>query len=120
MTKRKWNWASHVTVCDTCEGTGTIHALRRPSIIDPYPEDDCPDCDGEHEPVCEVCGYNQVTAGYDCLACDTVSAVYENKLASLDIEALAAAMKVARQLALADYEASISTPSESTAPMVSA
>ena len=118
MTKRKWNWASHVTTCSTCEGHGTIHALRRATINDPYPEDACPDCEGEHEPACEACGYNMPVDGYDCFACDMVASIYENQLASLDIDTLAAAMKVARNLALADYEASLATASESTVPMV--
>jgi len=102
---RPWNWASHVTVCDTCEGQGRIHATRRATINDPYPEDDCPDCDGEHEPACEVCGYNLPVKGYDCLACDTVASLYESQLKAFDVGPFAEALAVARDLALAEYHA---------------
>lgn len=104
MTKRKWNWASQVTVCEACEGTGKLAAYRQPTINDPYPERPC-DCGlGEHEPACEVCGYNLPVAGYDCLACDTVASLYATDLAKFDAERFTAAIKVAMAAAMADAQ----------------
>jgi len=97
-----WNYHSHVKCCPTCEGDGRVHSQRRPSTWDPYPETDCPDCDGEHEPECAVCGYNLPVAGYDCLACDTAASLFPAALKAFDADVFAAALKVAVGKALAD------------------
>lgn len=100
----EWNQNSNVTVCHTCEGAGVVPSFRPATIDDPYPEVTCPDCDGEHSPKCEVCGFDQALLGYDCLACDTVAALFETELARLDLTAFAAALEVARGRALAEYK----------------
>lgn len=104
-----WNYHSHVTTCPTCEGEGRVHSHRRPSTWDPYPENDCPDCDGPHEPECAVCGYNLPIAGYnlpiagyDCLVCDTVASLHPVALKAFDADVFAAALKVAVGKALTD------------------
>lgn len=99
---KPWNYHSHVTACQTCEGAGRVHSQRRPSTWDPYPESACPDCEGEHEPECEVCGYNLPVAGYDCLACETVAALHPHELKAFDRVAFANAVAVAVRKALAD------------------
>lgn len=97
-----WNYTSQVAVCGACEGTGKVASHRRPTIDDPYPETDC-DCGlGEHEPECQVCGYNMPVQGYDCLACDTVAGLYESELKAFDAAAFAAAVAVAVEKAKAD------------------
>ena len=90
---RAWNHASEVRVCATCEGLGVIHdSTVRPSTWNPYPQRDCPDCDGEHEPCCLVCGFGQVVAGYDCAACDTIASLTDKDFAKLNDAALSAAI----------------------------
>ncbi len=97
-----WNYHSHVKACATCEGAGRIPSQRRASTWDPYPETACPDCEGEHEPECAVCGYNLPVAGYDCLVCDTVAALHQHELKAFDRVAFANAVAVAVRKALAD------------------
>ncbi len=99
---RPWNYFSHVKSCPDCEGKGVVHAHRRPHVDDPYPEDPCECGMGEHEPACDVCGYNMEVAGYDCLACDTVAALTTSELARFDADGFAKAVKLATELALAD------------------
>lgn len=90
----KWNRHSGVLACATCGGHGTFHSMRRATVNDPYPESPCPDCDGqEHYPECEVCGFDQEVAGFDCLACDTVEQLLPSALAGIDAEAFTAAFK---------------------------
>ena len=97
---RPWNYNSHVKVCAECNGAGTVRAERRATVNDPYPETAC-DCGlGEHEPCCEVCGYNLPIAGYDCLACETANSLYASDLAKFDADTFAAALKVAVSKAL--------------------
>lgn len=67
-----WYRQSGVHVCATCNGDGTVAALRRATANDPYPERHCPDCDGPHEPECPTCGYGVDLPGYDCLVCETL------------------------------------------------
>jgi len=90
-----WNRYSHVKSCATCHGDGVVHAYRRQTVNDPYPEDRCPDCDGPHEPECEVCGYNLIVDGYDCLVCETVAALDNLALRGFDVDAFAKAARVA-------------------------
>lgn len=90
-----WNRFSHVTTCPDCLGAGVVHAYRRPTVNDPYPETPCECGLGEHLPECEVCGYNLEVAGYDCLACDTVASLDASALKHFDADAFAAAIKVA-------------------------
>lgn len=100
--RKHWNYFSGVTCCETCEGDGMVASLRRPTVDDPYPEQVCPDCDGPHPEECPVCGFNQSISGYDCLACETAAAMFPDSLADFDVDAFAAALKVAVGLALAD------------------
>ena len=90
---RAWNWNSEVRVCATCDGLGRIHDARvRPSTWNPYPERTCPDCEGEHPPECDVCGFSQSVAGYDCLACETIAALSGDDFAKLNDAAFSAAI----------------------------
>jgi hypothetical protein len=97
-----WNYRSVVMACKDCDGTGEVHSNRIATINDPYPTNPC-DCGlGQHEPECEVCGFNQVVGGYDCLVCNTIADLTDRELAQFDPEAFAAAVKVAHAKALAD------------------
>lgn len=98
-----WNRFSHVTTCPDCLGAGVVHAYRRATINDPYPESPCECGLGEHEPECAVCGYNLEVKGYDCLACDTVASLNGSALARFDAEAFTKALTVA--MAAASREA---------------
>lgn len=90
-----WNYHSNVTVCSECDGAGRVHATRRATIDDPYPESPCQSCEGPHDPECSVCGFNQQVHGYDCLACDTVASLYESELRAFNADDFAAALKQA-------------------------
>lgn len=101
LSPQPWNKRSGVTACDTCDGAGRIASFRRPSVNDPYPEQPCPDCVGEHAAECPVCGFDQVVKGYDCLACDTAASLTDGELAAFDAEGFAAALKIAVEKARA-------------------
>jgi len=92
---RKWNADSGVTCCQTCNGAGRVHAHRRPSTWDPYPENKCPDCDGEHLPECPVCGCEIIVPGYDCIACYVAEELPAAHLNDADIDVVAKAIKAA-------------------------
>jgi len=101
--RKAWNHLSEVTACTQCEGHGAIASHHQPSTWDPYPSEPCDACDGEpHDPECEVCGFDQVVPGYNCLVCDTIASMFPADLAKLDVAKFAAAMAVARDAALAD------------------
>ena len=90
---KPWNYYSAVTCCPSCEGTGNVSSSRRASTWDPYPEVECPDCDGsEHGPECEVCGFTTVVPGYDCYACETVYGLPDELLTDEVYADLCAAM----------------------------
>lgn len=101
LTTRKWNYRSAVTACNACEGAGVVHAHRRPTVSDPYPESPCECGIGEHQPECEVCGFTQYVPGFDCIVCETVACLFPADLRQLDVDAFAAAMRVAVEAALA-------------------
>ena len=92
---RAWNYNSQVACCVVCEGTGLVYSHRKALINDPYPEQPCENCDGPHKPECEVCGYDLVVSGWDCLACDTVSGLITDEFAAFDVGKFAAALAVA-------------------------
>lgn len=97
---RPWDYHSGVHCCATCNGLGTVPAHRRATVDDPYPENNCPDCDGDyHEAECDVCGSMLEVTGYDCLICATVAEIPASALTEQD--ALAAALKAAMQARLA-------------------
>lgn len=98
--KHRWNHASAVTSCALCEGTGKVHAHRRATVDDPYPEQDCECGQGEHEPCCAVCGFTLEVDGYDCLVCETVDSLGPKALRRLDADEFAAAVRVAQEKAL--------------------
>lgn len=100
ITTRKWNYRSAVTACDACGGAGVVHAHRRPTVSDPYPESPCECGIGEHQPECEVCGFTQVVAGYDCFVCDTVASLFDADLRKLDVDEFSAAVSIAVEKAL--------------------
>jgi len=102
VPKHPWNYHSHVTVCSECDGAGVVHANRRATINDPYPETVCQSCDGPHEPECPVCGYGLKVQGYDCLACDTAASLYESELIAFDADSFAQALGRAVIAARAD------------------
>lgn len=91
-TIRPWNWDSEVRVCGTCDGMGVVPSHRRPSVDDPYPEDPCPDCDGEHLPECQVCGFEHEVKGYDCFVCDMVAALSDGEFSAIRDDDLIAAI----------------------------
>ena len=70
---RPWNYHSAVTACEECNGHGVVRAYRTPTVNDPYPENPCPNCEGEHEPACTVCGSTIEATGYDCIVCQMVA-----------------------------------------------
>lgn len=111
---RPWNYRSVVTTCPTCEGTGTVASHRRPTVDDPYPETPCDNCDGEHEPECEVCGFGLEVSGYDCLACDTIASLTDKDFAKLNDSELAGAIMRAAAMRRRSIEAPLPTASEST------
>ena len=82
---RAWNHNSQVTCCVVCEGTGTVRSQRKASINDPYPERPCEDCDGQRAPECEVCGYDLLVLGYDCLVCDTVGNLLADECVRVEV-----------------------------------
>lgn len=94
-TAKPWNYKSVVTACLRCNGHGVIPANRRATINDPYPQDDCECGLGEHGPTCEVCGFNQIVRGFDCLACDTVWTLNAAELKALNVKVINEAMAVA-------------------------
>lgn len=97
---KAWNHRSGVYACSECGGAGAVHAHRRPTINDPYPEKPC-DCGlGEHLPECEVCGFTQEMDGYDCFVCDTVGSLTDADLRKLDVDEFTAAVRVAVEKAL--------------------
>lgn len=92
-TSRPWNYHSEVRCCETCEGLGLVASHRRPTIGDPYPEQPCPDCEGEHLPECQVCGFQQEISGFDCLACDTAYNMSDQEAKEFDVAAFAKALE---------------------------
>ncbi len=103
---RPWDYYSGVHSCATCNGLGTVAASRRPTTWDPYPESPCPDCDGEHEAACDVCGSEIHAAGYDCIVCQMVDELPTHALSDGDhiTRAIKSAMG-ARLLSLSDRRA---------------
>ena len=89
MTKQSWDYHSGVYSCATCNGLGAIASHRRPTVDDPYPESPCPDCDGEHEAACDVCGSTIEAKGYDCLICALVNDLPADALGRGDEVAIA-------------------------------
>jgi hypothetical protein len=89
-------------MCGTCDGHGEVASDRAAHASDPFPTEQCPDCDGPHGPKCEVCGYNLQVAGFDCLVCDTVSHLHRHELTELDPDAFVNAMRHALSAALGD------------------
>ena len=92
---RAWNYNSQVTCCPFCDGAGVVYSQRKASTEDPYPEQPCDACDGPHGPECEVCGYDLVVSGWDCLVCDAVSGLITDEFAAFDVGKFAAALTVA-------------------------
>ena len=100
---RPWNYHSHATACSICGGAGVVDAYRQPTIDDPYPQEGCECGQGEHEPECAVCGFDQIIPGYDCLVCDTVASLHERDLLHFTVASFAAAWERAQTAALADF-----------------
>ena len=100
---RPWNYHSHVTACETCGGAGVVDAYRQPTIDDPYPSEDCECGQGEHEPECAVCGFDQIIPGYDCIVCNTVETLFAPDLHRFNVADFAAAWERAQYAALADF-----------------
>jgi hypothetical protein len=71
----KWNFFSAVTECPDCEGhgwvwdgKGTGHGNDPDSGVV-----ECDACKATGILDCEVCGLTTPVAGFDCIACETVS-----------------------------------------------
>jgi len=94
-TPAPWNAFGVVKCCSMCDGEGVIASHRRPTIDDPFPQDDCECGLGKHEAECEVCGFNQVTAGADCLVCDMVANLHDHEVRALNVDAFTKALTVA-------------------------
>lgn len=105
MANKPWNYYSAVATCETCDGIGKVHANRMPTTGDPFPEMDCPDCDGPGAGECPVCGFDHYIPGYDCLACDTVLALDAFHLGRFNVDDFAKAVAVAHGLALKERDA---------------
>ena len=114
--KPVWNYRSGVASCHICDGAGVVHAARRATIDDPYPETDCECGIGEHLPECEVCGFTIEVPGYDCLACQTVADIPAKLLNADTATKLAAAIMRAVAMARRDVEAPLPTACCSTVP----
>lgn len=102
---KAWNHYSCVLVCEECNGTGTVRSTRHASVDDPYPEEPCDHCEGEHEPECPVCGYNRIIPGFVCLACDLalempVDAITKRDAGSL-VKAILNALEARREVEIA-------------------
>lgn len=111
-----WYKRSGIVPCETCEGHGS--RANRPWLNNGDPDCwpvDCPDCEAQGHFACDVCGFDQQTAGYDCLSCDTVQSLTDADLLALDVPAFAAAF--ARAVAIARADVVTATASESTVPM---
>lgn len=68
---RRWDHASHVASCTTCEGKGEVWNGKGLGGNDPDSWNvECPDCNGAGHFACKVCGFDLVIAGFDCFACD--------------------------------------------------
>jgi len=84
---------SGVTHCTTCEGIGRVASHARPTVWNPYPETTCDDCGGREGPApCEVCGFAEYVAGYDCFACDTAAELPRHVDVAHFAESISAAM----------------------------
>ena len=98
---RPWDYHSGVPDCETCEGHGHVSNGRGRGGNDPDSWNvECRDCDGNGHHVCAVCGFDTQVAGYDCLACATVSELADRDLTRVKPEELAAALGAAMQARL--------------------
>ncbi|CAB4120800.1 hypothetical protein UFOVP5_37 [uncultured Caudovirales phage] len=74
---KRWDFASEVATCQTCEGAGEI--CTSPFHTHPNDPDrcdvECYDCEGAGHFACEVCGFDIQVPGYDCLVCNTASEI---------------------------------------------
>lgn len=74
---RRWDHKSSVTECETCEGRGSY--VKTPQRVSAYRLNplewtvDCEDCEGLGIHPCEVCGFDEVVQGFDCLVCSFVA-----------------------------------------------
>jgi DnaJ-class molecular chaperone len=92
-TAKPWDYHSGVYHCETCEGTGVIASCRRATIDDPYPEDDCNDCEGVGHGDCKVCGFAYAMMGYDCFVCATVEELPRSAMPNEVSKAVALALE---------------------------
>jgi DnaJ-class molecular chaperone len=74
---RAWDYRSGVSECDTCGGAGSYVKFPRGAYrLNPLEwTETCTDCDGSGETPCDVCGFDQQIAGYDCFACELVGSL---------------------------------------------
>lgn len=84
---RAWDWASGVSECETCGGSGQVdktplgRAYRDPPG---YWDAPCPDCEEQGVSACEVCGFDVQIKGFDCIVCETVALIPRERLRSFD------------------------------------
>lgn len=95
MTVQKpWNYNSCTNPCGECDGTGAHAVNPHLRVGDPsYHEIDCDECEGSGHTHCEVCGFDVVIPGYDCLACQMVYDIPDNLLTDKVADALAEAVR---------------------------
>lgn len=71
---RRWDYRSGVSECRDCEGAGFI--CKTPHYTHPHDprrvDVECDHCGSVGHTACEVCGFDIVVPGYDCIVCQTV------------------------------------------------
>lgn len=97
MTMKKpapWNVKSGICPCWQCDGVGREMACPNLRVGDPSNHEiDCDVCEGAGHTHCEVCGFDVVIPGYDCLACQMVYDIPDNLLTDKVADALAEAVR---------------------------
>lgn len=71
---KPWDYASGVSDCDTCDGSGQVVRFPRGAyMLNPLEwQEDCEDCTGLGVHSCPTCGFSEVVQGYDCAVCALV------------------------------------------------
>lgn len=104
MTSTSWNYKSGVTECTDCDGRGSVWDGKGTGhAFDPDSSDiDCDVCDGQGVHSCDVCGFDQIIDGVDCIVCDTVALMSPAQLKAFNLDSFIEAFKTALEAARAD------------------
>lgn len=96
------NWYSNsgITKCEHCDGHGSYWNGRGLGGNDPESwAIPCEHCEETGHRDCEVCGFDIVVPGADCLACDMVRELSSDQLTDEVADKLAASIKAAINVA---------------------